>query len=92
MRESRKIDAEALSPGAASGTYPSAWLSLDAPRAQPTMRKVALASVLGGALGALAAATMFPALPALMFGAAIGAYSGFLATAMEALGSGELPD
>jgi hypothetical protein len=92
MRELNKIDGRVATTGAATGTYPSAWLSLRGATAEPSTRSVVLASVLGGGLGALAAATMFPALPALMFGAAIGAYSGFLAAAMEALGSGDLPD
>jgi hypothetical protein len=92
MREPDKFRGDMTSSGAASGMVPAAWLPMNAPRAHPTLRSVVLASLLGGGLGALAAATMFPALPALMFGAAIGAYSGFLATAMEALGSGDLPD
>lgn len=90
MRE-HDVDGRSSHFGAASSTYPAAWLPLQG-RREPTIRRVALASAAGGALGALAAATMFPALPALMFGAAIGAYSGFLASAMEALGSGDLPD
>ena len=92
MHELNQIDRSVATTGAAAGAYPSAWLSLRSPAAQPSTHGVVLASVLGGGLGALAAATMFPALPALMFGAAIGAYSGFLAAAMEALGSGDLPD
>jgi hypothetical protein len=91
MRE-HDIDGRGSRLGAASGAYPAAWLPLQGASRKPTLRGVALASSMGGILGALAAATMFPALPALMFGAAIGAYSGFLATAMEALGSGDLPD
>jgi hypothetical protein len=91
MRE-HDIDGHNGASGVASSAYPAAWLPLQASRREPTVRSVILASAVGGGLGALAAATMFPALPALMFGAAIGAYSGFLASAMEALGSGELPD
>jgi hypothetical protein len=85
MRELEPLDLEVAQSHAGY-----AWLPLRHP--QPTRRRAAIASCVGGSLGALAAATMFPALPALMFGAAIGAYSGFLATAMEALGSGELPE
>lgn len=85
MRELESLNAEAAPARAAY-----AWLPRRGGR--PTTRRVAIASCLGGSLGALAAATMFPALPALMFGAAIAAYSGFLATAMEALESGELPE
>ena len=87
MPELQKMDAETMS-------VAPVWLSPQAPDSAgtPSARRVLVASALGGALGALAAATMFPALPALMFGAAIGAYSGFLATAMEALGSGDVPD
>jgi hypothetical protein len=77
---------------AASGGYSAPWLAIKRARAEPSTGRVVLAGLLGGTLGALAAATAFPALPALMFGAAIGAYSGFLATAMEALGSGDLPE
>ncbi len=87
MPELQKMDAETMS-------VAPVWLSPQAPEpgGSPSARRVLVAGALGGALGALAAATMFPALPALMFGAAIGAYSGFLATAMEALGSGDVPD
>ena len=92
MRELHEVEGDRLSPGPARGAYGSAWLSVRGAGARPTARNVVLASALGGGLGALAAATMVPALPALMFGAAIGAYSGFLAAAMEALGSGELSD
>src|SRR5688500_10130758 len=65
MHELNKIDRSVATTGAAAGAYPSAWLSLRGPAAQPSTRGVVLASVLGGGLGALAAATMFPALPAL---------------------------
>jgi hypothetical protein len=92
MRELQNMNAEAVSSGSTSGSWSPAWMSLEVVRPDPSTRSVVFASLLGGGLGALAAATMFPALPALMFGAAIGAYSGFLATAMEALGSGDLPD
>jgi hypothetical protein len=89
MRELNRMNVDAIS---APAGYASSWLSVPARRAEPTTRRVVISSVVGGGLGALAAATMFPALPALMFGAAVGAYSGFLASAMEALGSGDLPE
>jgi hypothetical protein len=59
---------------------------------EPGRPRVLLATTLGAAVGVVAALTVFPAVPALMFGAAVGAYTGFLATAMAALGSGDLPD
>jgi len=60
--------------------------------AEPGRPRVLLATTLGCAVGVIAAITVFPAVPALMFGAAVGAYTGFLATAIDALGSGDLPD
>ena len=60
---------------------------LDEAPAQPVPLRVLLTAIFGTALGALAAATVLPVFPALMFGAAIGAYGGFLAAAVEALRS-----
>jgi hypothetical protein len=70
---------------------PAALLN-EAERSEPRRPRVLLATTLGGAVGVVAALTVFPAVPALMFGAAVGAYTGFLATAMAALDSGDLPD
>jgi hypothetical protein len=88
MREFDWLDAEMLSyrDGAARPDAETAA------RARPGGRRILFASTAGAVLGALGAATLLPALPALMFGAAIGAYSGFLAAAMDALGSGEIGD
>lgn len=48
----------------------------------PPALRIALSSLFGGAGGALLSATLFPSDPALIFGAVLGAYGGFLATAI----------
>lgn len=96
MQKLQQADAEVTRP-VGSGPDPTGrtgyfMLASFAHTREPTVRLVLAASILGGALGALAAAAVYSAVPALMFGAAIGAYSGFLVSALEALGSGDLPD
>lgn len=56
---------------------------------EPPARRIVLSSTLGSALGALSAAALFPADPALLFGAVLGAYGGFLAAAMMSGGGND---
>lgn len=49
---------------------------------KPSAFRIAMSSMLGGASGALISALMFPSDPALIFGAVLGAYGGFLAAAI----------
>lgn len=49
---------------------------------EPPAFRIALTSLLGGAGGALLSSLTFPSDPALIFGAVLGAYGGFLAAAI----------
>lgn len=49
---------------------------------EPPAFRIAVSSILGGASGALLSALTFPSDPALIFGAVLGAYGGFLAAAI----------
>ncbi len=79
----REVAARSVAFGTPSRIVPS--IAFDEVPPQPMALRALLAGIFGSALGALAAATVLPVFPALMFGAAVGAYSGFLATAVEAL-------
>lgn len=49
---------------------------------EPPALRIAVSSLLGGAGGAVLSALTFPSDPALIFGAVLGAYGGFLAAAI----------
>lgn len=52
----------------------------------PPAGRIAWSSVVGAASGALLSASLFPSDPALLFGAVLGAYAGFLGAAVFARG------